>query len=295
MSVESPPAAAQALLQRLWADCARSVLKDVAVFPVTVEAEADDAAGEETPAQDGKPEVWARFAAGKGLHGECALVTAEPGAVQLAQVLMSEPVDAAAEYDEGRREAYAELLRQIGGLVASGLKAVAGKEVAFTLEGNDAPSWPVAARAGVRISGEKLAAVRLTVVVSVEMAEAIASLSAPRSKEAAEPAAAVPEASAPEAVTALVVPAPNLDLLLDVRLSATIRFGQRRMLLREVMEIHPGAAVELDRHVQDPVELLVGGRLIARGEVVIADGNYGLRITEIVSPQQRIASLGKSA
>ena len=82
-----------------------------------------------------------------------------------------------------------------------------------------------------------------------------------------------------------------MELLLDIKLSATIRFGQRRMLLREILEIHPGAAIELDRNVQDPVDLLVGGRVIARGEVVIVDGNYGLRILEIVSPQQRIALL----
>jgi flagellar motor switch protein FliN len=51
--------------------------------------------------------------------------------------------------------------------------------------------------------------------------------------------------------------------------------------------------VGLDRHVEEPVDLLVGGRMVARGEVVIVDGNYGLRITEIVSPQQRISFLAK--
>jgi flagellar motor switch protein FliN/FliY len=82
-------------------------------------------------------------------------------------------------------------------------------------------------------------------------------------------------------------------LLLEVRLDATIRFGQKQMLLREILELHPGTAIALDRQVQEPVELLVGGRVVAQGEVVIVDGNYGLRITEILSPQQRIESLGK--
>jgi flagellar motor switch protein FliN/FliY len=80
-------------------------------------------------------------------------------------------------------------------------------------------------------------------------------------------------------------------LLLDVALDATIRFGQKQMLLRDILDLHPGVAISLDRHLEEPVELLIGGRKVARGEVVIVDGNYGLRITEIVSPQQRIESL----
>lgn len=84
-----------------------------------------------------------------------------------------------------------------------------------------------------------------------------------------------------------------MELLLDVRLDASIRFGQKRMLLRDILELHPGTAVALDRQVQEPVELLVGGHAVAQGEVVIVDGNYALRITEILSALQRIDSLGK--
>jgi flagellar motor switch protein FliN/FliY len=83
----------------------------------------------------------------------------------------------------------------------------------------------------------------------------------------------------------------NLDLLLDVELDANLRFGQREMLLREILELRPGSVVELNRQLQEPAELLVGGRIIARGEVVIVDGNYGLRITDIVQPQKRLESL----
>jgi flagellar motor switch protein FliN/FliY len=83
----------------------------------------------------------------------------------------------------------------------------------------------------------------------------------------------------------------NLELVLDVNLDATIRFGQKQMLLRDILELHPGVAIVLDRRVQEPVELLIGGRMVARGEVVIVDGNYGLRVTEIVSPLERIDAL----
>jgi flagellar motor switch protein FliN len=74
----------------------------------------------------------------------------------------------------------------------------------------------------------------------------------------------------------------NLGLLLDVEVEASLRFGEREMRLREVLELHAGSVVELDRRLQEPVELLVAGRVIAHGEVVIVDGNYGLRITDIV-------------
>ncbi|MDE3137491.1 MAG: flagellar motor switch protein FliN [Acidobacteriota bacterium] len=83
----------------------------------------------------------------------------------------------------------------------------------------------------------------------------------------------------------------NLDLLLDVELEASIRFGQKELLLRDVLNLRPGAVVELARQVNEPAELLVAGRLMARGEVVVVEGNYGLRITEILGPAERIAAI----
>jgi flagellar motor switch protein FliN len=78
----------------------------------------------------------------------------------------------------------------------------------------------------------------------------------------------------------------NLDLVLDVELNVTLRFGQRQLSLREVLELTSGSVVELDRQVEEPVELLLDGKVIARGEAVVIDGNYGMRITEV--PQQFI-------
>jgi flagellar motor switch protein FliN/FliY len=76
----------------------------------------------------------------------------------------------------------------------------------------------------------------------------------------------------------------NLDLVLDVELNVTLRFGQRKLTLREVLELTSGSVIELDRQVEEPVELLLDGKVIARGEAVVIDGNYGLRVTEV--PQQ---------
>jgi flagellar motor switch protein FliN/FliY len=76
----------------------------------------------------------------------------------------------------------------------------------------------------------------------------------------------------------------NLKLVMDVELNVTLRFGQRQLALREVMELTSGSVVELDRQVDEPVELLLEGKVIARGEAVVIDGNYGLRVTEVPQP-----------
>ncbi|MGH9417659.1 MAG: FliM/FliN family flagellar motor switch protein [Terriglobales bacterium] len=83
----------------------------------------------------------------------------------------------------------------------------------------------------------------------------------------------------------------KLDMLLDVEMDTTLRFGGRQTLLHDVLELSPGSVLELDRHIDDPVELLVGGKIIAWGEVVVVDGNYGLRVTRLVQRSERLAAL----
>ena len=76
----------------------------------------------------------------------------------------------------------------------------------------------------------------------------------------------------------------NLQLVMDVELNVTLRFGQRQLALREVLELTSGSVIELDRQVEEPIELLLDGKVIARGEAVVIDGNYGLRVTEVPQP-----------
>jgi flagellar motor switch protein FliN/FliY len=79
-------------------------------------------------------------------------------------------------------------------------------------------------------------------------------------------------------------PSYNLNLVMDVELNVSLRFGQRRLPLSDILGLSSGSIVELDRMVDEPVELYLDGKLIARGEAVIVDGNYGLRVTEIPQP-----------
>ncbi|WP_305784859.1 flagellar motor switch protein FliN [Symbioplanes lichenis] len=76
----------------------------------------------------------------------------------------------------------------------------------------------------------------------------------------------------------------GLDMLHDVEMEVSAELGRTRMSVRELLSLTPGAIVELDRAAGSPADLLVNGRLIARGEVVVVDENFGIRITEIVAP-----------
>jgi flagellar motor switch protein FliN/FliY len=73
----------------------------------------------------------------------------------------------------------------------------------------------------------------------------------------------------------------KLELLLDANLALTLRFGQRDLTLREILDLSAGSVIELDRHVEEPAELLLGNKVIARGRVVTVDGNYGIQITDM--------------
>ena len=103
----------------------------------------------------------------------------------------------------------------------------------------------------------------------------------PNSSKAATPA----PPAAPSPVS------PGIELLLDIELDAALRFGCREMPLGESLDLGPGDVVQLDRHIADPVDLIVGDKIVARGEVVLINGNFGLRITEVAAPRKRLESI----
>lgn len=81
-----------------------------------------------------------------------------------------------------------------------------------------------------------------------------------------------------------------LDILLDIELPITLRFGRRQMTLEDILRLDTGSIVEFDRAVEDPVEVLVNDRVVARGEAVTVNGQYGVRILEIASPREGLDS-----
>lgn len=83
----------------------------------------------------------------------------------------------------------------------------------------------------------------------------------------------------------------NLDLLLDVQLEISIELGRAKREIREVLALGPGSVVELDRLAGEPVDVLVNGRLLAHGEVVVVGESFGVRIVDIVQPPDRLSGL----
>ena len=110
-----------------------------------------------------------------------------------------------------------------------------------------------------------------------------------------------PAADAPMAMAAAFNPLPSngtagdtsaIDLLLDVTLQVTVELGRARMKIGEILGLRNGSVIELDRLAGDPADILINGTLIAKGEVVVVDEKFGVRIIEVVSRAKRIASLG---
>lgn len=83
----------------------------------------------------------------------------------------------------------------------------------------------------------------------------------------------------------------SLALVMDVPLEVTVELGRTTQRVRDILDLGPGAVVELDRMAGEPVDVLVNGRLVARGEVVVIDEAFGVRITDIVGQEERIGRL----
>jgi flagellar motor switch protein FliN/FliY len=110
----------------------------------------------------------------------------------------------------------------------------------------------------------------------------------PAQASAAQPGSA-PQQAAVEAPSASL--SAGIELLLDVELEVALRFGCKELPLAEILDLGPGDVVPLDRNVADPVDLIIGDTIVARGEVVLVNGNFGLRVTEVASPRKRLESI----
>lgn len=118
---------------------------------------------------------------------------------------------------------------------------------------------------------------------------AVAAVPAP--KKIAPDVAVQPVQFTPLSPAAIPVADTNINLIMDVPLQVTVELGRTRKLIREILELAPGSVVELDKLAGEAVDVLVNGKLIAKGEVVVIDENFGVRITDIVSPLERASTL----
>jgi flagellar motor switch protein FliN/FliY len=84
----------------------------------------------------------------------------------------------------------------------------------------------------------------------------------------------------------------NLNLLMDVTMSLTVELGRTNMLIKDVLQLSEGAVVELDKNVGEDLDLLANGKLIGRGKIIVIDDYYGIQITHIVDPMDRLSMAG---
>jgi flagellar motor switch protein FliN len=201
--------------------------------------------------------LW--IAAGKDVWDAVGRITLEAAGIEDAS-------------EEDCRSTWQELLSQTAGGIASALTTAAAREVtaqkgALLEKEPDGSSWEIFTIADAGKSWAFKAAWTKDLAAFCE--------------PTAEEAAALPGAR--ESANSK-----TFDLLMDVALPVAVSFGKTALEIREVLKLNTGSIVELDRFVSDPVEVIVNDCVIARGEVVVVDGNYGVRISQLASREDRL-------
>ncbi len=222
-------------------------------------------------AQQGTEHVTSTFAG-------AAIADLEPaGLGRVAVLVASDLVEALASSPLGGLDLAAATQPAIDAVAAS-LGTTAGAARAVELSLVVADLGPFTA---VPLLGSGFAAAVLITDAALAVAEEVAAGTAPAAPEAKPFSTTVPIASAPAPV---VVPSSprGIEMLHGVDMEVTVELGRTQMTVRDLLALSPGAVLELDRAAGSPADLLVNGRLIARGEVVVLDEDFGLRVTEIV-------------
>jgi flagellar motor switch protein FliN/FliY len=288
---------------QIWSKASTEVLQQALGTPFQVEV---DPKSDAAPLAD--EGVWLEFAASEPISAQQAFWISPSDATFLAQAFMGETADPLAPFTSDHADAVAELFRQVAGAAALAFKPSLGKEFELRFITAATPAWTPVTRARFRVVPEG----HPPLAVHVQLDSALTSSQPPAALERSPLAqqaqfnsgpsilqppmapSAIPSPAAPALFAAPAPPASeprNLNLLLDMELEVAIRFGKREMQLRDILELNSGSVIEFEQQIEEPVELLLGGRLIGHGEVVVVDGNYGLRLTEISTTQARLNSL----
>jgi flagellar motor switch protein FliN/FliY len=186
------------------------------------------------------------------------------------------------------RNTWLEILGQSLSGLARSIGAVLGREVTCENGIERAPEAIPEAGASVSLTFGELPQSPLWIGFSPKL---VALISQPPGGDAA--GALTPPVDAPPEATRTSrgdIP-PTMDLLLDVELPVSVSFGKTEIPMKDVLKLTTGSIVELNRGVNEPVEVLVNHCLIARGEVVVVEGNYGVRIQQIISRSDRLRSV----
>lgn len=233
--------------------------------------------------------------------------------------------DGTAEYEEDFKDAINELVNQIMGAICSTFGSQYGAalsvEPPVTSAFNAAEMEPVLSNSVYHEFSLSVAGVKETRFLLLVAPETAAALGTLVQKKAASKGGAAKSAASEPAEASFAEPQAmesmmprfeedaggavvgggraafsttgnaNIDLLLDVQLDVSIELGRTKMSIKRILELGPGSIIELDRMAGEPVDLLVNDKVVAKGEVVVVDENFGIRIVSLVSPEERLKSL----
>jgi flagellar motor switch protein FliN len=218
--------------------------------------------------------------------GEAALVIPGAAAIGLARLLLgesSEGVGASPSADE--EDALRELANQAASGLSTALGELLGKPVGF-----EAPTFSWHPGGGAELP-TWTDGVGIVMQVSLGSSTVEASLVVPRAAVAPAPPPVMEATLPPLAEKAPRKNGNGMEMLLDISLPVTVELGRTRMMIRDILHLAPGSVLELDKLAGEPVDILINEKSIARGEVVVIDENFGVRLTSIVTPSERVASL----
>ena len=256
------------------------------------EQEADDDHGAEQPEDRGdeRGAFVLRAPGERGATGTHWLILGREAALALASDADAETVDLDVRHQEAIRDTLNQLLLAAGPpLLPLFARSVAYQAATVHVSAGDvlAGDLTMDQRVWVAHAEAKSDALRIPIALTIDepLAREISALGAGEEPiEAVETRAQAPAAE-------LAAPPAKIDLILDVTLPVAVELGRARMQIQDILKLAPGSVIALDKSAGDPVELLINDRPFAKGEVVIIDENFGVRLTSIVTATERIRTL----
>ena len=243
-----------------------------------------------------------------GCNGNMRCVVSQNGVGVMSDFMIGG--DGTAPYSDDCKDAMSEFFGQISGAFATELGAKLGSSVSadsaaiMDSAGGEVLDGDYTAFCYINIEGSE--PIMMLISPDDALIEALAPKEVPQSSGSSGSSggssssastfsggggATVGAPGAPINIFSSKAPKINVDMLLDVELEVTIELGKTNIAIKKVLDLAPGALVELDRFAGEPVDLLVNNKVVAKGEVVVIDENFGVRIISLVSPEERIRSL----
>ncbi|HXP89429.1 MAG TPA: flagellar motor switch protein FliN [Fibrobacteria bacterium] len=258
--------------------------------------------GERLPGPSAAFPLAIRFTLSEGGKGEISLLLAREAGALLADLMVMG--DGGATWTEEHRDALQELGSQLAGAFTTSQTERWSQRLVFRASVGEGAPAPGSCCYPVEMDVQGFPAHSAVLTISQELMATASELDRARSSQSdfartddftegiseAAPAAAparAPAGGSGSATSWVDSRDPSVQRLLDVPIEVIIELGQTELSIRRILEIGPGSIIELDRMAGEPVDLVVNDKVIARGEVVVIEENFGIRITTLVTPEER--------